>query len=67
MADHLSTWHDFNAENRDTYPQVMDSPVQLRFVDGFSIDFESFRVFLQSKVFQNVPVVAWRYIKAPGR
>ena len=67
MADELSTWHDFDAENRDTFPQVMDSPVQLRFVNNFTVDFESFRIFLQSKAFHKVPVVAWRYIKAPGK
>jgi hypothetical protein len=38
MADHLSTWHDFDAANRDTYPQVLDSPVQLCFVSGFIVD-----------------------------
>jgi hypothetical protein len=26
MADQLAGWHDFNAEKRDTYTQVMDSP-----------------------------------------
>jgi hypothetical protein len=63
---HLSEWHEnFDVENRDTYPQVMDSPVQLRFVSGFIVDFESFRIFLQSKAFHKVPVVAWRYIKGP--
>jgi hypothetical protein len=64
--EHLSDWHEnFDAENRDTYPQVWESPVELRFASGFTIEFGSFRTFLQSKEFHKVPVSAWRYIKGP--
>ena len=65
MAYHLSDWHDFGAEDSDTYPQVMDSPVQLRFVSGFTADLQSFGSFLRSKSFRKVPLAAWRYIKEP--
>jgi hypothetical protein len=64
---HLSDWHEgFDVEDRTTYPHVLDSPVQLRFVNGFIVEFDSFRIFLKSKVFHTVPVRAWRYIKGAG-
>jgi hypothetical protein len=64
---HVSGWHEnFDVEDRATYPQVMDSPVQLRFTNGCTIEFDSFRIFLQSKAFHKVPVSAWRYIKGTG-
>jgi hypothetical protein len=66
--EHLSDWHEgFDVEDRATYPQVMDSPVQLRFVNGFIVEFDSFQAFLQSKGFHKVPVSAWRYIKGLER
>jgi hypothetical protein len=66
MAEHLSEWHDFRANDQATYPKVMDSPLQLRFVSGSIGDFDAFRSVLQSKAFHKVSVSAWRYIKGPA-
>jgi hypothetical protein len=52
---HLSDWHEgFDVEDRDTYPQVMDPPVELRFANGFIVEFDSFRTFIQSKAFSEL-------------
>jgi hypothetical protein len=62
MAEHLSYWHDFNAEDRKTYPEMNTSPVQVRFADGTIEEATGFDIILNNKL--KASIVAWRYIKS---
>jgi hypothetical protein len=65
VAEHLSEWHDFNAEDRRTYPEMRASPIQVRFADGTVREATGFDI-----IFRNEPkasVSAWRYIKTSGQ
>jgi hypothetical protein len=57
--EHLSDWHDFDPENRSTYPTV-NAPVQVRYEHGNMTEGKSFKSFLQPPV---LPITGWRYIK----
>jgi hypothetical protein len=62
MAEHLSDWHDFNAEDRKTYPEMNTSPVQVRFADGTVEEATGFDMIVRYK--PKAFVIAWRYIKS---
>jgi hypothetical protein len=57
MAEHLSDWHDFNAEDRKTYPEMNTSPVQVRFADGTTEE------AAQSSSWQTSQFMRWACIK----
>jgi hypothetical protein len=65
MAEHLSDWHDFNAEDRKTYPEMNASPVQVRFANGATEEATGFDMIVRNK--SRASIVAWRYIKASGQ
>jgi hypothetical protein len=62
MAEHLSDWHDFNAEDRNTYPEMNTSPVQVRLSDGTTEEATGFDIIVQNKL--KTSVIAWRHIKS---
>jgi hypothetical protein len=65
MTEHLSDWHDFNAEDRKTYPEMNTSPIQVRFANGTTEEATGFDIIVQNKL--KGAVTAWRYIKASGQ
>jgi hypothetical protein len=60
--EHLSDWHDFDSKDPSTYPKV-DSPVQVRFVDGALADGAGQEFFSRAKILPECRITAWRYIK----
>jgi hypothetical protein len=65
MAEHLSDWHNFNAENLKTYPEMNSSPIQVRFANGTTEEATGFDIIVRYK--PKASVIAWRYIKASGQ
>jgi hypothetical protein len=59
VIKNLSDWHEFDPNNRKTYPKV-EAPVQVRFDDGRLEEGDSRRFFPVKKS----SIEAWRYIKS---
>jgi hypothetical protein len=60
--EHLSNWHDFNPDDRSTYPKVA-SAVQVKFADGQRVEALSFTVFMSANPLSRSQILGWRYIK----
>jgi hypothetical protein len=58
---HLSDWHNFDPNDRGTYPKVA-APVQVRYADGQQIEVNFFRSILSP----HSQITGWRYIMAKG-
>jgi hypothetical protein len=58
MASHLSDWHEFNQDDRKTHPQIVNSPVQVRFANGTTAEATSFEPFVKGS--QKSAVAGWR-------
>jgi hypothetical protein len=59
---HLSDWHAFDPNDRNSYPKVV-APVQVRFEDGTLEEGVSLTFFLHRKQLPTSSIRAWRYIK----
>jgi hypothetical protein len=60
---HLSNWHDFNPEDRSTYPKV-DAAVQVRYDGGSEAEGYRDDFFPLCRRLSDSTIVNWRYIKA---
>jgi hypothetical protein len=58
-------WHDFDVNDRSTYPKVMAS-VQVKDANGRVAEGDSRELFSRDNLVAESPVIAWRYIKAAG-
>jgi hypothetical protein len=59
---HLSEWHPFNSQDRQTYPKV-DAPIEVRYGSGtVSVGFRH-DFFPASGLLSDSLITGWRYIK----
>jgi hypothetical protein len=63
VIKHLSDWHEFDPNDRKTYPKV-EAPVQVRFDDGRTEEGGSQMFFPVKKLLPGSSIKAWRYIKS---
>jgi hypothetical protein len=62
---HLSTWHDFDENDKSSYPKVC-ARVQVKHVNGRVAEGDSFDMLARERLIAESAVIAWRYIKAAG-
>jgi hypothetical protein len=60
---HVSNWHDFNPEDRSTYPKV-EAAVQVRYGSGSEAEGYRDDFFPHCNLLSGSTIVNWRYIKA---
>ena len=59
---HLSEWHTFNADIRETYPRIT-ATVQVRYANGGTSEGDFLKLLSHVRVLHEPPITDWRYIK----
>jgi|HubBroStandDraft_6_1064221.scaffolds.fasta_scaffold246469_1 hypothetical protein len=59
---HLGDWHDFNANDRRTYPKVY-SPIQVQYANGRKSEGDFLKLLSHVRMLHEPAITGWRYIK----
>lgn len=61
--EHISDWHAFDIHDLDTYPLVLNAPIQVRYADNRLAEGNCLLLVERHK--RRAEVTAWRYIRNP--
>lgn len=64
---HLSDWHVFNVNIRETYP-VVAATVQVQYANGGKSEGDFLKLLSHVRLLHEPPITGWRYIEeGPGK